>query len=108
MAQSVTAGPALETQLRQALDNGAFVLHYQPMVTVASGGTLRAAGAPVSTIVSLTHALKPGGVADGAGSDDRSRLLPLPKCDEMQGNRLRKAAPREVFETPRLALSATI
>jgi EAL domain-containing protein (putative c-di-GMP-specific phosphodiesterase class I) len=37
MTEAVAARLTLETQLRQALDQGEFVLHYQPKVSLASG-----------------------------------------------------------------------
>jgi diguanylate cyclase (GGDEF)-like protein len=37
MTQAVAGKLTLENQLRQALDNGEFVLHYQPKVNLASG-----------------------------------------------------------------------
>ena len=37
MTETVAGRSNLETQLRQALDNGEFVLHYEPKISVASG-----------------------------------------------------------------------
>lgn len=37
MTEAVAGNLSLENQLRQALDNGEFVLHYQPKVNLASG-----------------------------------------------------------------------
>ena len=37
MTETVAGRLSLEYQLREALDNGEFVLHYQPKVNLASG-----------------------------------------------------------------------
>jgi diguanylate cyclase (GGDEF)-like protein len=57
----------------------------------------------VSTIISLSHALKLRVVAEGVETEEQSRLLRLLNCDEMQGYLFSKPLPGEIFETRFLA-----
>jgi EAL domain-containing protein (putative c-di-GMP-specific phosphodiesterase class I) len=43
-------------------------------------------------------------VVEGIETEERSRLLRLPGCDEMQGFLFSKPVPAEIFETTFLAL----
>ena len=59
----------------------------------------------VSTISDLTHSLKLKAVAEEVETEERSRLLRLLSCDEMQGFLFSKPVPAEIVETRFLALS---
>ena len=94
--------------MRKALDNGAFVLHDQPMVNIASSATLCATTARVSTIVSVNACTE----APRGRSRRRVRrpisAVAVAEVHEMRGNGFRKAAPRVVFETTCPAPSLTV
>ena len=94
MTEMVADKVNLENQLRQALEKGEFVLHYQPKVTTAPEGL-----ALVSTIINLAHSLKLKVVAEGVETEEQSRLLRLLSCDEMQGFLFSKPVQSEIFET---------
>ena len=53
----------------------------------------------VSTIINLAHSLKLKVVAEGVDSEEKSRLLRLLNCDEIQGFIFSEPVPREIFET---------
>ena len=59
----------------------------------------------VSTIINLAHSLKLKVVAEGVETDEQSRLLRLPSCDEMQGYLFSKPVPTAPFEARFLAPS---
>lgn len=53
----------------------------------------------VSTIINPARSTPFKAVAGGIESSERTRLLQLLGCDEMQDFQFRKAVPRDVFET---------
>ena len=52
----------------------------------------------VSTIINLAHTLKLKVVAEGAETEEQSKLLKLLNCDEMQGYLFSKPIPAEQLE----------
>jgi EAL domain-containing protein (putative c-di-GMP-specific phosphodiesterase class I) len=57
----------------------------------------------VSTVISLAHSLKLKVVAEGVETEEKSRLLRLLNCDELQGFLFSKPVPSEIFEARFLA-----
>jgi len=55
----------------------------------------------------LAHSLKLKVVAEGVETEEQSRPLRLPNCDEYQGFLFSKPVPGEIFETRYLAPTPT-
>jgi len=60
----------------------------------------------VSTIINLAHSMRLKVVAEGDETDEQSRLLRLPNCDEVQGYLFSRPVPGDVFEAKFLTPTA--